>query len=58
VAVDVIGGVLRVAIDDRPVLPTSVALPPAVLVGFTAGSGGLTDEHLVSAVSLMGGQPA
>jgi hypothetical protein len=50
--------VLRVAIDDRPVLPTSVALPPAVLVGFTAGSGGLTDEHLVSAVSLMGGQPA
>jgi len=54
VAVAVVNGVLCVSIDNLPVLSTSVAVPPVVLVGFTAGTGGLTDRHLVSAVSVLG----
>ena len=55
VAAAVVNGVLSVSIDDLPVLSAAIALPPVVLVGFTAGSGGLTDQHLVSAVSVFGG---
>jgi hypothetical protein len=41
---------LIVAIDGTKALDVAVSLPPEVLVGFTAASGGLTDRHAVSNV--------
>jgi len=52
VHVSVIGGLLQVSIDGTPVLQTTVTLPPNVLIGFTAGTGGLTDVHSVSNVNI------
>jgi hypothetical protein len=45
-------GSLTVAIDGVIVTGAGVALPPNVLVGFTGGSGGLSDRHAVSNVSV------
>jgi hypothetical protein len=42
------GTSLRVTVDGTLRLTTAVALPPKVLVGFTAGTGGRTDVHTVS----------
>ena len=44
------GGTLTVAIDGVTVLNNAVSLPPNVLVGFSAGTGGQTDRHAVSNV--------
>ncbi len=44
------GGRLVVRLDGATVLDVAVSLPPTVLIGFTAGAGGDTDNHLVSNV--------
>jgi hypothetical protein len=48
-------GHLVVHIDGVQVLDTAVALPPSVLVGFTAGQGGYDDNHIVRAASITAG---
>ncbi len=52
VAVTVDQGVVTVAVDGAVVMSTVVALPANVLVGFTAATGGATDRHAVSNVSI------
>jgi hypothetical protein len=52
VRVTVNQGVLAVAIDGTPAASATVNLPASVLVGFTAGCGGLNDRHAVSGVSI------
>jgi hypothetical protein len=52
VTVTVDQGVLSVAVDGATVASSVVNLPANVLVGFTAGTGGLTDRHAVSNVSI------
>ena len=52
VTVTVLQGLMTVAIDGVTYLSTFVTLPANVLVGFTGGSGGLTDSHAVSNVSI------
>ena len=49
------GGRLQVKVAGVQVLDTAVSLPANVLVGFSAGTGGLTDRHLVSAVKVGSG---
>lgn len=44
------GGQLVVTVDGTRLLSRAVALPPRVLVGFTAANGSLADEHAVSDV--------
>jgi hypothetical protein len=48
------GGTLSVTIDGTAAVSAPVTLPPAVLVGFTAGSGGATDIHAVNGVHVTG----
>jgi hypothetical protein len=50
--VSVLNGVVTVYIDGLQVLSQLVSLPPQVLIGFSAGTGGLTDRHAVSNVSI------
>ncbi|MFE9428498.1 choice-of-anchor D domain-containing protein [Kitasatospora sp. NPDC006697] len=45
-------GHLRVAVDGKLVLDTPVALPPTLLVGFSAGTGAATDVHTVRNVTI------
>lgn len=52
VQVRVTAGRLTVELDGTQALAAAVALPPTVLIGFTASTGGLTDGHRVSAVSV------
>ncbi len=52
VHVTVSAGMLQTWIDGTLVLRTKVTLPPNVLVGFTASTGGLTDAHSVSNVNI------
>lgn len=52
VQVRVTAGRLTVDLDGKRTLAAAVTLPPTVLIGFTAGTGGLTDRHTVSAVSV------
>jgi hypothetical protein len=47
-------GSLAVTIDGAAALTQAVTLPAQVLVGFTAGSGGLTDRHAVDNVHITG----
>ena len=54
VTVAVRAGTIEVWLDGLPVLSAPVALPPNVLVGFSAGTGGLTNVHTVSNLSLTG----
>lgn len=54
VHVQVIAGQLAVSVDGARVITTSITLPPTVLVGFTGSTGGLTDRHVVSNVSVTG----
>ena len=48
--VTVVSGRIKVWIDRgaNPVLDTTVTMPPNVLVGFSAGTGGSTDRHSVN----------
>ena len=52
VTVTALQGLMTVAIDGVTYLSTFVTLPANVLVGFTGGTGGLTDSHAVSNVSI------
>ncbi len=47
VRVAVAAGVVTVTLDGVPVLSRAVALPERVLLGFSAGTGGLTNRHVV-----------
>ena len=48
---------LTVTMDGSQVLTYATTLPASVLVGFTGGTGGLTDIHAVSNVSITTGSP-
>jgi hypothetical protein len=48
---------LTVTMDGSQVLTYATSLPPSVLVGFTGGTGGLTDIHAVQNVSITSGTP-
>ncbi len=51
--VTVAAGKISVVVDGITVIaPVAVDLPPNVLVGFTAGTGGLADRHAVSNVAI------
>jgi hypothetical protein len=52
VEVTVSGGNLLVKVDGTQVLSVAVALPANALVGFSGGTGGLTDVHTVSNVAI------
>src|ERR1700674_552551 len=54
VEVTVSAGVLSVSVDGSQVVAAPVALPPQVLMGFTAANGGLTDVHAVTNVVVTG----
>ncbi len=58
VGVSVSGGKLTVTVDGKAYLSKAVTLPPSVLVGFTAATGAMTDNHVVSGVAITaGGSP-
>jgi hypothetical protein len=48
-------GTLTVSIDGATVMTRAVALPPRVLLGFSGGTGGLTDQHSISHFSISAG---
>ncbi len=48
---------LTVTMDGSQVLTYATSLPASVLVGFTGGTGGLTDIHAVKNVSITSGTP-
>jgi hypothetical protein len=52
VHVTVSGGELVVTLDGASVLDTAVALPSSALLAFTGGTGGLTDNHRISKVTI------
>ena len=52
VTVTVSGGVMTVEVGGFTVLSERVSLPKSVYVGFTGGTGGRTDRHLISSVEL------
>jgi hypothetical protein len=54
VVVDVDSGVIRVSIDGVQYLSQAVTLPPSVLLGFTAATGAVTDNHQVANVVISG----
>jgi lectin family protein/ASPM-SPD-2-Hydin domain-containing protein/HYDIN/CFA65/VesB family protein/putative pyrroloquinoline-quinone-binding quinoprotein len=64
VKVEVLSGAITVWIDGTQVLNGTATLPARVLLGFTGGTGGLTDVHQVANVLVTGdpapsgGQPA
>ncbi|UUY05629.1 PKD domain-containing protein [Svornostia abyssi] len=47
VRVAITAGVVTVSLDGAPVISRAVALPERVLLGFSAGTGGLTNRHTV-----------
>lgn len=52
VRVAVAAGVVTVSLDGVVVISRAVALPERVLVGFSAGTGGLTNRHVVRDVAV------
>jgi hypothetical protein len=58
VTVSVSAGTLRVAIDHVGVLSANVAVAASVLPAFTASTGGFTDRHTVTDVSIRSGGTA
>jgi predicted lipoprotein with Yx(FWY)xxD motif len=55
IGVTVTGSRIAVTIDGKSAVTASVTLPPAVLVAFTGGTGGLSDDHDVSGVTIHSG---
>lgn len=55
IGVAVTGSRIAVTIDGKSAVTASVPVPPKVLVAFTAGNGGLDDNHDVSGVSIHSG---
>ncbi|MBJ7330107.1 MAG: PQQ-dependent sugar dehydrogenase [Solirubrobacteraceae bacterium] len=47
IKVTVAAGVMTVTVDGAPLLSRAVVLPERVLLGFSAGTGGLTNRHTV-----------
>ncbi len=52
VTVTLVEGTLTVDVDGTQVLSTPVTVGPTVLLGFSGGTGALTDDHSVSNVSI------
>lgn len=52
VTVTLVAGVLSVIVDGTLVLSAAVTVGPSVLIGFSGGTGGLTDVHSVSGVAI------
>ncbi|MGI5246030.1 lectin-like domain-containing protein [Dactylosporangium sp. CA-139066] len=52
VAVTTASGTLTVSIDGTQVISSAVKLPPSTYVAFTGSTGGATDQHAVSNVSI------
>jgi predicted lipoprotein with Yx(FWY)xxD motif len=55
IGVTVSGSSVAMTIDGKSAVAASVSLPRTVLVAFTAGNGGLDDDHDVSGVSIHSG---
>jgi predicted lipoprotein with Yx(FWY)xxD motif len=55
IAVTVTGSRITVTVDGKSAVTASVALPPKVLVAFTGGTGGRSDDHDVSGVAIHSG---
>lgn len=53
ITVNLVEGVLTVSVDGTQVLSTPVNVGPTVLVGFTGGTGSLTDDHSVSNAAIV-----
>src|SRR6266508_2100776 len=49
------GGTVTVSVDGTQVLSANVNLPPSILAAFTGSTGGRTDQHMVSNVSITSG---
>jgi Bacterial lectin/PQQ-like domain/Abnormal spindle-like microcephaly-assoc'd, ASPM-SPD-2-Hydin len=54
VKVEALNGTLTVWVEGTQALSTSVTLPPEVYLGFTGGTGGLTDVHQAANVKITG----
>ena len=57
VKVEVLNGTITVWIEGTQVLSQVLTLPAQALLGFSGGSGGLTDNHQVSNVTIGGDAP-
>jgi hypothetical protein len=55
--VEVLNGTITVWVEGTQVLSKAVTLPPQVLLGFSGGSGSLTDNHQISNLSVTGDAP-
>jgi Abnormal spindle-like microcephaly-assoc'd, ASPM-SPD-2-Hydin/HYDIN/CFA65/VesB-like, Ig-like domain/PQQ-like domain len=55
VGITVSGGTITVTVDGKQYLSAKVTLPPSVLLAFTGATGGATDQHTVSGVSITAG---
>ena len=58
VDVDVVNGHVKVAVDGQPVLDKALTLPNMAQLGFTAGTGGLSDRHSVTNVRIQPPAPS
>ena len=58
VKVTTAGGTLSVVIDGAQVLSQAVSLPASAFLGFSGGTGGLTNRHAVSHLVVPSGGPA
>ena len=57
IAVKVRSGKITVYVDGFPTFNLAIALPPKIYLGFTGGTGGITDVHSVSSVQISYGSP-
>jgi iron transport multicopper oxidase len=57
VKIEILNGTMTVWIEGTQVLSQAVTLPTQALLGFSGGSGGLTDNHQVSNVTINGDAP-
>ncbi|HEV3071455.1 MAG TPA: choice-of-anchor D domain-containing protein [Solirubrobacteraceae bacterium] len=57
VKIEVLNGTLKVWIEGTQVLSGAVTVPAQALLGFSGGSGGLTDNHQVANVKIEGDAP-
>jgi predicted lipoprotein with Yx(FWY)xxD motif len=55
IGVTVTGSKIAVTIDGKSAVTASVSMPATVLAGFTGGTGGLSDDHDVSGVTIHSG---
>jgi len=57
IKIEVLSGAITVFIDGTKALSATATLPPKVLLGFTGGTGGLTDIHEAANVVVSGDAP-